>query len=469
MRTVETGHAPSLQRTTEITIKMESVNNILVILGAGESGVGAALLAQKKGLKVFVSDLSEIKDQYKEELNAHSIAWEEKQHTEEKILSAAEVIKSPGIPDKAPIIKKLREKGIPVISEIEFAGRYTSAKKICITGSNGKTTTTMLTYHILKQAGLNVGLAGNVGTSFARQVAEDNFDYYVLELSSFQLDGMCDFKADIAILLNITPDHLDRYEYNFQNYINSKFRIIQNMTEKDYFIYWNGDPVIREELKKRDIKVTKCPFALKKEQDTVAHVANENLEISMQNKQLDMEIEKLSLRGEHNIYNSMAAGISACIADINKESIRESLSDFKGVEHRLEYVARVRSITFINDSKATNVNSCWYALQSMKTPVVLILGGTDKGNDYAEIEHLVKEKVRAIVCLGVDNSKLHQFFDGKVNTITDARSMQEAVEKAFHLAEKGDTALLSPCCASFDLFKNYEDRGCQFKKEVKNL
>ena len=449
---------------------MENISNkLLVILGAGESGVGAAILAQKQGFDVFVSDLSEIKERYRKELNEHSISWEEKQHTEEKILSATEVIKSPGIPDKAPIIKQLREKGIPVISEIEFAGRYTSAKKICITGSNGKTTTAMLTYHILKQAGLNVGLGGNVGTSFARQVAEDNFDYYVLELSSFQLDGMYDFKADIAVLLNITPDHLDRYEYIFQNYVNSKFRIIQNMTEKDYFIYWSADPVIQEELKKREIKVTKCPFALKKEDDTVAYVANEILKISIQNKKLDMEVAKLSLRGEHNIYNSMAAGISACIADINKESIRESLSDFKGVEHRLEYVARVRSVTFINDSKATNVNSCWYALQSMKTPVVLILGGTDKGNDYAEIEYVVKEKVRAIVCLGVDNSTLREFFDDKVNTITEARSMQEAVEKAYRLAEKGDTVLLSPCCASFDLFENYEDRGCQFKREVKNL
>ncbi len=449
---------------------MENKNsNKIVILGAGESGVGSAILAQKQGFDVFVSDLSEIKDHYKAELNKHSIVWEEKQHTEEKILSAVEVIKSPGIPEKAPVIKKLREKGVPVISEIEFAGRYTAAKKICITGSNGKTTTTMLTYHILKQAGLNVGLAGNVGASFARQVAEKKFDYYVLELSSFQLDGMYDFKADIAILLNITPDHLDRYEYNFQNYVNSKFRIIQNMTEKEYFVYWNEDPIIREELKKRKIKVTKCPFALKKEGETVAYIANEIVEISMQNKKMEMEVEKLSLRGEHNIYNSMAASISACIADINKESIRESLSDFRGVEHRLEYVASVRNVTFINDSKATNVNSCWYALQCMKTPVILILGGTDKGNDYAEIENLVKEKVRAIVCLGVDNSKLHEFFDGKVNTVVDAGSMQEAVGKSFQLAGRGDTVLLSPCCASFDLFENYEDRGWQFKEQVKSL
>jgi len=445
------------------------LGGLIVILGAGESGVGSAILAQKKGFDVFVSDLSEIKDHYKAELNKHSIAWEEKQHTEEKILLATEVIKSPGIPEKAPIIKKLHERGIPVISEIEFAGRYTNAKMICITGSNGKTTTTMLTYHILKQAGLNVGLGGNVGKSFAKQVAEDNFGYYVLELSSFQLDGMYAFKADVAVLLNITPDHLDRYEYNFQNYVNSKFRIIQNMTEKDYFIYWNGDPVIREELKKREIKVTKCPFALKKEEDTVAYVANEIVEISMQNKKFEMEVEKLSLKGEHNIYNSMAASISACIAGINKASIRESLSDFRGVEHRLEYVATVRNVVFINDSKATNVNSCWYALQCMKTPVVLILGGTDKGNDYTEIENLVKEKVRAIVCLGVDNSKLHQFFDGKVNKIVDAGSMQEAVEKSFQLAERGDTVLLSPCCASFDLFKNYEDRGDQFKELVRSL
>ena len=446
-----------------------TAKNLLVILGAGESGVGSAILAQKQGFDVFVSNLSEIKDRYKAELNKHSIAWEEKQHTEEKILSATEVIKSPGIPEKAPVIKKLREKGTPVISEIEFAGRYTTAKKICITGSNGKTTTTMLTHYILKQAGLNVGLAGNVGTSFAKQVAENNFDYYVLELSSFQLDGMYDFKADIAILLNITPDHLDRYEYNFQNYVDSKFRIIRNMTEKDHFIYWNGDPVIREELKKREIKVTKYPFALKKEGDVVAYIANEILKISMQNKKFEMEVEKLSLKGEHNIYNSMAASISACIAGINKASIRESLSDFRGVEHRLEYVATVRNVVFINDSKATNVNSCWYALQCMKTPVVLILGGTDKGNDYTEIENLVKEKVRAIVCLGVDNSKLHQFFDGKVNKIVDAGSMQEAVEKSFQLAERGDTVLLSPCCASFDLFKNYEDRGDQFKELVRSL
>ncbi|MDR1729483.1 MAG: UDP-N-acetylmuramoyl-L-alanine--D-glutamate ligase [Prevotellaceae bacterium] len=448
---------------------LSKARDLLVVLGAGESGVGSAILAQKQGFDVFVSDLSEIKDRYKDELNRHSIAWEEKQHTEEKILSATEVIKSPGIPEKAPVIKKLRERGIPVISEIEFAGRYTTAKKICITGSNGKTTTTMLTHHILKQAGLNVGLAGNVGTSFAKQVAEDNFDYYVLELSSFQLDGMYDFKADIAILLNITPDHLDRYEYNFQNYVDSKFRILQNMTERDYFIYWNEDPIIREELRKRKIKATKCPFALKKEGETVAYIANEIVEISMQNKKFEMEVEKLSLRGEHNIYNSMAASISACIADINKASIRESLSDFRGVEHRLEYVATVRNVTFINDSKATNVNSCWYALQCIKTPVILILGGTDKGNDYTEIENLVKEKVRAVVCLGADNTTLHEFFDGKVNTIADAGSMQEAVEKSFRLAERGDTVLLSPCCASFDLFENYEDRGSQFKEQVKNL
>jgi UDP-N-acetylmuramoylalanine--D-glutamate ligase len=379
------------------------------------------------------------------------------------------VIKSPGIPEKAPIIQQLRERAIPVISEIEFAGRYTAATKICITGTNGKTTTTMLTYHILKKAGLNVGLAGNVGTSFARQVAENDFDYYVIELSSFQLDEMFDFKADIAILLNITPDHLDRYEYEFQNYIDSKFRIIRNMTENDYFIYWNDDPVIRNKLKKREIKAIKCPFALEKRDDTIAYIIDKTLKITIKNREFNMDLRQLSLSGQHNVYNSMAAGISACIADINKNDIRESLSDFQGVEHRLEYVATVRNVSFINDSKATNVNSCWYALQCMTTPVILILGGTDKGNDYTEIEDLVRSKVRAIVCLGTDNAKIHQFFDGKVGIIVDSGSMKEAVEKSFHLAQKGDTVLLSPCCASFDLFKDYEDRGSQFKTIVRNL
>lgn len=438
-------------------------------MGAGESGVGSAILAKEKGFEVFVSDKSEIKAKYKRELDEHSIEWEECRHTEERILSADEVVKSPGIPEKAPIVKQLRAKGTPIISEIEFAGRYSNAKMICITGSNGKTTTTTLVHHILTRAGLDASLAGNVGFSLARQVALDPHDYYVIELSSFQLDGMYEFKADVAILLNITPDHLDRYGYEFQNYIDSKFRIVQNMTEKDYFIYWDDDPVIRRELAKRDIRATKCPFSLEKREGLAAYVENELLKIEINEKEFDMELNKLSLKGQHNIYNSMAAGITSCISEINKSSIRESLSDFRGVEHRLEPVAKVRNVLFVNDSKATNVNSCWYALQCMRTPVVLILGGTDKGNDYSEIEDLVKEKVRAIVCLGVDNAKLHAFFDGKVPAISDALSMKEAVDKCFAYAEKGDTVLLSPCCASFDLFESYEDRGRQFKEQVRSL
>lgn len=441
----------------------------IVILGAGESGAGAAILAAKQGFDVFVSDFGEIKHQYKLLLDKHHIRWEEKQHTESLILNADEVIKSPGIPDKAPMVKALREKNIPVISEIEFAGRYTKAKMICITGSNGKTTTTMLIYHILKEAGLNVGLAGNVGDSLALQVAEKNFDYYVVELSSFQLDGMTEFKADIAILMNITPDHLDRYNYEFQNYIDSKFRIIQNQTEKDAFIFWNDDPVIRNELKKRNIQSAIYPFSLEKEEKTKAFIENNQLIINTLNNIFTMPASELSLTGIHNTYNSMAAGLAASIISVRKENIRQSLQDFQGVEHRLEYVATVRDVKYINDSKATNVNSCWYALQSMRTPVVLILGGTDKGNDYSEIEELVKEKVTGMIFLGVDNEKLHLFFDGKVEKIADARSMQECVQAAYHMAKPGETVLLSPCCASFDLFENYEDRGNQFKVCVRNL
>lgn len=441
----------------------------IVILGAGESGAGAAILAAKQGFDVFVSDFGEIKHQYKLLLDKHHIRWEEKQHTESLILNADEVIKSPGIPDKAPMVKALREKKIPVISEIEFAGRYTKAKMICITGSNGKTTTTMLIYHILKEAGLNVGLAGNVGDSLALQVAEKNFDYYVVELSSFQLDGMTEFKADIAILMNITPDHLDRYNYEFQNYIDSKFRIIQNQTEKDAFIFWNDDPVIRNELKKRNIQSAIYPFSLEKEEKTKAFIENNQLIINTLNNIFTMPVSKLSLTGIHNTYNSMAAGLAASIISVRKENIRQSLQDFQGVEHRLEYVATVRDVKYINDSKATNVNSCWYALQSMRTPVVLILGGTDKGNDYSEIEELVKEKVTGMIFLGVDNEKLHLFFDGKVEKIADARSMQECVQAAYNMAKPGETVLLSPCCASFDLFENYEDRGNQFKVCVRNL
>lgn len=442
----------------------------IVVLGAGESGAGAAVLAKVKGFDVFVSDKSKIAENYKAQLDQYQIEWEELQHTEALILNADEVIKSPGIPDTVPIIKALHEKQIPIISEIEFAARYTKAKMVCITGSNGKTTTTMLIFHILKNAGLNVGLAGNVGKSLALQVAENNFDYFVLELSSFQLDNMYDFRANIAILLNITPDHLDRYDYNMQNYVDAKFRITQNQTDDDAFIFWNDDPIISEELKKRSINARFFPFAQTQEEGVKGYTDKDNIFIDTnQSDEFVMELSKLALSGTHNLYNSLAAGISAKLLDIRKENIRESLSDFKGVEHRLEKVARVRGVEYINDSKATNVNSCWYALQSMTTPTVLIIGGTDKGNDYTEIEELVRQKVTAMVCLGVDNSKLHAFFDGKVPVIVDAGSMKEAVDHCYRLAQKGDTVLLSPCCASFDLFNNYEDRGRQFKACVQSL
>ncbi len=441
----------------------------LVVLGAGESGVGAAILAQKKGMEVFVSDKSSIKDQYKKELDEYGIAWEEGSHTEEKILVADEVVKSPGVPDNAPMVAALRAKSIPVISEIEFAGRYSDAKMICITGSNGKTTTTMLIYHLLKKAGLNVGLAGNIGFSLARQVALENKDYYVIELSSFQLDGMYEFKADVAVLLNITPDHLDRYEYKFQNYINSKFRVVQNMTASDYFIYWNDDPVIQKELETRHIDAKRMPFALNKAGGIAAYIENELMKINANERSFEFPVSSLPVKGTHNLYNSMAASITACLYNVSDENLRASLKSFEGAEHRLEDVAVVGGVRYVNDSKATNVNSCWYALQCQTTDVVLILGGKDKGNDYTEIESLVKEKVKAIVCLGVDNTKLHSFFVGKVPVVVDARSMEEAVKKCYGLAKKGDTVLLSPCCASFDLFKSYEDRGHQFKQYVKQL
>ena len=445
------------------------MNKRIVVLGAGESGAGAAVLAKVKGFDVFVSDMSLIKDAYKALLNKYEIEWEDGRHSIEKILNADEIIKRPGIPDTAPVIREIQKKGIPIISEIEFAGRYTHAKMICITGSNGKTTTTLLTYHILKNAGLNVGLAGNVGKSLALQVATENFDYYVIELSSFQLDNMYKFKADIAVLLNITPDHLDRYGYDMQNYINAKFRITQNQTPNDAFIYWNDDPIITKELKAHDLKARLYPFSEEKEEGVKAYTENNQIVIDAPNDTLTISEDDLALQGRHNLYNSMAASISAKVLDIKKEDIREGLKDFKGVEHRLEKVARVRGVEFINDSKATNVNSCWYALESMRTKVILILGGKDKGNDYSEIEELVKEKVNAIICLGVDNSKLHAFFEGKVPHIEDASSMKEAVDKAFACAQKGETVLLSPCCASFDLFKSYEDRGEQFKECVRNL
>jgi len=441
----------------------------IVILGGGESGVGAAVLAKKQGFDVFLSDLSEIKLQYKTILQQSEIKWEENKHTEELILNATEVIKSPGIPDKAPIIKKLQHQGMPVISEIEFAGRYTHAKMICITGSNGKTTTTMLLYHILTKAGLNVGLAGNVGQSLALQVANSSCDYYVVELSSFQLDGMREFKADIAILLNITPDHLDRYDYNFQNYVDSKFRITQNQTEKDAFIFWENDPVIKSELIKRNFHSTMYPFAVERSEKTKAFIEQDELIIKTLKTLFTMPTSELALKGIHNTYNSMAAGLAASIVNVRKESIRQSLQDFQGVEHRLEYVATVKNVRFINDSKATNVNSCWYALQSMKTPVILILGGTDKGNDYTEIEELIHEKVKGLVFLGLDNKKLLDFFNGKVSAITEVTSMEDAVKASFEMGVDGDTVLLSPCCASFDLFNSYEDRGKQFKSCVRNL
>ena len=441
----------------------------IVVLGGGESGVGAAILAKKQGFDVFLSDYSEIKSQYKDVLEENRIVWEEKQHTESLIMNASEVVKSPGIPDKSPIVKQLNVLGIPVISEIEFAGRYTTAKMICITGSNGKTTTTMLLYHILQHAGLNVGLAGNVGQSLALQVACSTCDYYVVELSSFQLDGMTEFKADIAILLNITPDHLDRYEYNFQNYVDSKFRIARNQTEDDAFIFWENEPVIKAELKKRNIHSTMYPFAIERSEKTKAFIEQDEMIIKTLKTLFTMPTSELALQGIHNTYNSMAAGLAASIVNVRKESIRQSLQDFQGVEHRLEYVATVKNIRFINDSKATNVNSCWYALQSMKTPVVLILGGTDKGNDYSEIEQLILQKVKGLVFLGLDNKSLHSFFDGKVSTISDVRTMEDAVKAAYEMAVGGDTVLLSPCCASFDLFKNYEDRGIQFKSWVKKL
>ena len=439
----------------------------IVVLGAGESGTGAAILAKVKGFNVWLSDMGKIAPKYKEKLDQYNIDWEEGQHNEAMILMADEVIKSPGIPDNAPIMKKVISKNIPVISEIEFAGRYTDAKMVCITGSNGKTTTTMLTYHILCKAGLNVGLAGNVGKSLAYQVATEKHDVYVIELSSFQLDNMYEFKANIAVLMNITPDHLDRYDYKMENYVASKFRIIRNQTEQDSFIFWQDDPVISAQLKNLKIEAQMYPFSENHTTVAKAYLEGDELVIDSENNHIEMPREELSLKGLHNLYNSMAAGLSASILEIKKDVIRKALEDFEAVEHRLEYVDTIDGVKYINDSKATNVNSCWYALESMQAPTVLILGGKDKGNDYSEIEQFVKNKVKAIVCLGVDNTKLHNFFDGKVETIVDASSMEEAVEKSRAIATPGDVVLLSPCCASFDLFKSYEDRGEQFKKQVK--
>ncbi|MCW3078315.1 MAG: UDP-N-acetylmuramoylalanine--D-glutamate ligase [Bacteroidetes bacterium] len=445
----------------------------IAILGSGESGVGSAILAKLKGFDVFVSDKSLIKEKYKAQLIEENILFEEGTHTEEKILNASEVIKSPGIPDKAEMVQKLRAKNIPVISEIEFAGRYTSAKTICITGSNGKTTTTLLTYHILKKAGYNVGLAGNVGKSFALQVARENFDYYVLELSSFQLDGMFAFTADIAVLLNITPDHLDRYDYKFENYVSSKFRITQNQHADNYFVYCADDEAITTFMHTHKINSTLIPFSIKKKIDgDGAFLTNNQITLNYkpnQTQPLIMTIEQLALQGKHNVYNSMAASLASRIVDVRKEIIRESLQDFQNIEHRLEFVASINGIEFINDSKATNVNSTWYALESMQKPVVWICGGQDKGNDYNELSELVKSKVKAIVCMGKDNSKIIEAFKGIVDVIVETDNASDAVAASYKIGKKGDVVLLSPCCASFDLFQNYEDRGMQFKGAVRSL
>ncbi|MCX6226785.1 MAG: UDP-N-acetylmuramoyl-L-alanine--D-glutamate ligase [Bacteroidia bacterium] len=441
----------------------------IVILGAGESGVGSAILARKAGYSVLVSDAGKIKPEYRQTLTDMDFEFEEGGHTESRLLEADFVIKSPGIPEKAPMIRLLHEKGIPVISELEFAAKYTDAKLICITGSNGKTTTSLMTYHILKEAGLNVGLAGNIGQSFARQVAEQDFDYYVLEISSFQLDGMYDFRADIAVLMNITPDHLDRYEYKFQNYVDSKFRIIQNMRPENHFIFCGDDPVIREEIAKRQILPQKLPFGFDQVYNPGAWVEGDEINIVINNNPFNMSLFDLSMQGKHNAYNSMASGIASRVLDIRKDSIRECLTDFQGVEHRLETVIKVHGIEFINDSKATNVNSTWYALESMKVKVVWIVGGIDKGNDYSILHALVRERVKSIVCLGIDNSRIHQSFDDLINIVVDTDNMEEAVRTAYYLAEEGNVVLLSPCCASFDLFENYEDRGRQFKDAVRNL
>ena len=441
----------------------------LVVIGGGESGVGAAVLAKVKGMDVFLSDMGTISPRYREILDKWQISWEDGGHSEDKILSADEIVKSPGVPLTAPLLLKAMAKNIPVISEIELAGRYTDAKMVCITGSNGKTTTTLLTYHIFKEAGLNVGLAGNVGKSLAMQVATEHHDVYVIELSSFQLDNMYDFKANIAVMLNITPDHLDRYDHKMENYVAAKFRIMQNQTSDDAFIYWEDDPIISSQLKNMTTEARLYPFSARDDKSCTAYLSDGTLHFNVDGNEWSLPRAELSLEGMHNVYNSMAATISASLMNIKKENIRKALASFEAVEHRLEYVRTIDGVRYINDSKATNVNSTWYALESMPKGVVLILGGKDKGNDYSEIEQLVKEKVVAIVCLGVDNSKLHAFFDGKVKTIEEAHSMQECIDKCHALAQEGETVLLSPCCASFDLFKSYEDRGSQFKQCVNNL
>ncbi len=441
----------------------------IVILGGGESGSGAAILAKKTGIDPFVSDSGILKPLYRELLRRNSVKWEEGKHSDNLLEGADEVIKSPGIPDTAPPVLDARRRGIPVISEIEFAGRYTNAVKVCVTGSNGKTTTSSMIFHIMKKAGLNAGLAGNVGSSFARMVAENDHDYYSIELSSFQLDGMFDFRPDIALLLNITPDHLDRYNNDMQSYVNSKFRIVQNLGKDNAFIWCRDDMISSGEIMKRQLNTNLYSFTLNPEQGQGAYIENNKMIITTQNNQMEMTLEELALKGRHNVYNSMAAGIAGQLLRIRKEVIRESLSDFQGIEHRLEQVLRVHGIDFINDSKATNVNSSWYALESMNRKVVWIAGGIDKGNDYSVLSDLVREKVHAIVCLGKDNSKLLSAFKETVPTVVEASSMQDAVRSAYFLAKNGDSVLLSPACASFDLFDNYEDRGRQFKKYVREL
>ncbi len=441
----------------------------LVVLGAGESGVGAAVLGQVKGFQVFVSDFGAIAHKYKRILEEHNIEFEEKQHSNSKILVADEVVKSPGIPETAPIIKLLKQKGIAVISEIEFAGRYTNAKMIGITGSNGKTTTTLMLYSLLKKAGLNVGLAGNIGNSLAMQVAKDDFTHYVLELSSFQLDGMFRFKVDVAIIMNITPDHLDRYDYKMQNYVDSKFRILQNMTSDDAFVFCADDEVLQQEIAKRTISAVKYPFSVKEKVQKGACLEDDLLQVIGDKGTVSLLKKQLALPGIHNTYNAMATAVAGYVLNIEKPIIEDTLYHFKGVEHRLEKVAEVNGVQFINDSKATNINSTWYALDSMQTPVVWIVGGVDKGNDYQELYHLAEQKVKAIICLGVDNEKIRKAFQPLNRAIVEAKSMEEAIQQACKLSEKGDTVLLSPACASFDLFKSYEDRGEKFKKEVVNL
>jgi UDP-N-acetylmuramoylalanine--D-glutamate ligase len=440
----------------------------LVILGGGESGVGTALLGKNKGFEVFVSDKGTIKEKYKQVLIHNDIEWEESNHTESKIFNADLIMKSPGIPDKASLVKQIRAKGIPVVSEIEFASNFTEATIIGITGSNGKTTTATLTHHILKQE-LNVGLAGNIGDSFAKQILEKDYENYVLEISSFQLDDIVDFKPHIAVITNITPDHLDRYEYKFENYIASKFRITQNQTKKDYLIYDADDEVINEWLKNNSIQSTLLPFSLTKIIENGAYLENNNIKITIDNNQIIMPTTNLALEGKHNIKNAMAASTVAHLLNIRKQTIRESLENFQGVEHRLEHVLKINKVQYINDSKATNVNATYYALESMETPTVWIVGGQDKGNNYEELFSFVNEKVKAIICLGVDNEKLLNTFGNIVDIIVETQFMSEAVKIAYKIAEAGDTVLLSPACASFDLFENYEDRGRQFKAAVRNL